>query len=320
MTDNLQERIGSLQAAALPVDAQDTIAEAGRKVLLANFITMLKHEAGSRTGEDIEDVHDMRVASRRMRSIFLLLEDYFKGKAVRPYERSLRKIARTLGEVRDLDVMISDLTAYKATLEAEQSALLQEVIDELDQQRGKARENLNRVFDQKGYHKFIENFSAFLTSQGDGAKAQDNGVVTPYQVRHVLPMLIHDRLASVRAYDTVLENADDETLHALRVEFKRLRYTVSLFEDVLGSGIKDFVDDLKAIQDHLGRMNDIVVAREFLENVIDDLDDVHAASIQPYLDFLEGEHQQLSTDFPAIWKRFNHKNVQKKLAVAVSAL
>ena len=52
MTDH-SERTSQLQTFIQPIDPQDTMAEAGRKVLLHDFIKMLEHEAGSRSGEDI---------------------------------------------------------------------------------------------------------------------------------------------------------------------------------------------------------------------------------------------------------------------------
>lgn len=320
MTEYHQERIEALKSAAISVEPQDTMAEAGRKVLLTNFIAMLKQEAGSRTGENIEDVHDMRVAIRRMRSIMRLLEPYFKGKALRPFQTFLRKVARELGAVRDLDVMIQDLTTFEATLDDAGKATLQEVIDSLNAEREVARSDLNRFLDKKAYRRFVDEFAIFLTNPGWGVKSLDGNEAAPHQVRHVLPVLINERLAVVRAYDTVIENADRETMHALRVEFKRLRYTVALFEDILGSGVNDFIGDLKAIQDHLGRMNDIVVGSERLETLMDDLDETHAAVIQPYLEQLRAEYEKLTEDFLPVWRRFNTKAVQRKLAVAIAGL
>src|SRR5258706_11423347 len=116
MAPNLAERIEKLSAAIQPVAADDNIAEAGRKILLAEFVKMLQHETGSRTGEDIEDVHDMRVATRRMRSLFRLLKPYYKRSAVQADKTELRHLAWTLGAVRDLDVLIDDVRTYHATL------------------------------------------------------------------------------------------------------------------------------------------------------------------------------------------------------------
>jgi CHAD domain-containing protein len=313
-----EEVIAGLQAQVQPVLPEDTMAEAGRKVLLDQFVKMLHHENGSRSGEDIEDVHDMRVATRRMRSALRLLEDYYKPKLVRVYRRQLRKIARALGAVRDLDVLIADVKQFQTTLGDTQKADIQVVIDRLDEERTHLRNDLVRVLDKGDYRRFVEDFSDFLTKSGAGAK-NPNGDVQPSQVRHVLPALLYSHVGAVRAYDAVLENADDTTLHALRIEFKRLRYAVSLFADVLGN-LKDFVKEVKAMQDHLGRMQDIVTAQAVLNPMVSELSAGQGESLQLYLDKIEAERQQLRQRVGDMWKKFNAKTVQKQLATAVSGL
>jgi CHAD domain-containing protein len=308
MTADPKERIETLESQVQPVDPQDTMAEAGRKVLLSEFVNMLKLEAGSRTGEDIEDVHHMRVAIRRMRSAFRLLRTYYRPKVMTRYGKPLRKVARTLGAVRDLDVLIADLKQYQSTLDEEEKSLVQSVVEQFDQDRVSARRKLNRLFDSKDYRRFVRDFSDFLSTEGEGARTLHSDEVTPVQLRHVLPGMIHDCLASVLAYDTALEDADGERLHGLRIEFKRLRYAVSLFEDTLGSQAKSFIADLKRIQDHLGRLNDIRVAQEYFDG--------HDA-LQPYTEQLNIEAAELMAAFPAVWSRFSTRKVQSKLSGAL---
>jgi CHAD domain-containing protein len=318
MAVSTAERIETLEAAAQKLAPDDPMPEAGRKLLLAEFIKMLRHEDGSRTGQDIEDVHDMRVAIRRMRSAFRLLKPYFKSRDSRPHSRGLSRVAWVLGDVRDLDVLIEDLRVYQQTLEAENQTALQEMIDHLDQSRMDARQALNSVLDSKSYRRFLKAFSLFLTTAGAGVKAVDR-TVTPLQVRHVLPGLIYDRLAAVRAYEAVIADADDVTLHALRIEFKRLRYTVSLFEGVLGSQISDFIDEIKAIQDCLGHLNDAATARARLDAVLDS-DDVAQGALSAYLQHLEERSSGLRERFVELWQRFNTRRVQQKLSTAILAL
>jgi CHAD domain-containing protein len=309
----------ALEAQVQPVVPEDTIAEAGRKVLLGELVDMLKHEAGSRTGENVEDVHDMRVAIRRMRSLLRLLEPYYKSKTIRGYSRDLRRIGWALGDVRDLDVLLDDLKQYQSKLDAEGQAALQEMIDFLDRRRAAAREELNDVLDSKFYRRFVKDFSKFLTKAEQKAK-QANGEVVPYQVRHVLPMLIHDRLAAVRAYETAIPTDDAKTMHQLRIEFKRLRYAISLFDGLLGSSINDFIEEIKRIQDELGRLNDIHTARSRLDAWLDDAEDNFSGVLAGYLSYLEAEEPKLKAEFPAEWARFNNRKVQQKLSNALLAL
>ncbi len=308
--------LDDLRAAVQPIQADDTMAEAGRKILLQDFIKMLEHEEGSRSGEDIEDVHDMRVATRRMRSAMRMLDPYYKGKTVRVFRAQLKKIADALGAVRDLDVLIHDLERFGAA----RGASLEGAIALLDAERQGARKRLHRTLDRDDYAQFTADFSAFLTTPGARARATDHDNPAPTQIRHILPMLIYEHLGSVRAYDSVIHEGEAETLHALRIEFKRLRYLVHFFSPILNAGAEDFLKELKAIQDHLGRMQDIQVATERLSDLMDDLDDENAAALSAYLDALDAERADLAAKFPQVWKRFNSVPIQRKLASALVAL
>ncbi|MBK8026624.1 MAG: CHAD domain-containing protein [Chloroflexi bacterium] len=319
-----EELIAVLKEVNQPLSPDDLMAEAGRKVLLAELINMLEHEDGSRTGEDIEDVHDMRVAIRRMRSALRLLEPYFKAKAITPYVQKMQKIARSLGTVRDLDVQIEDLEKYAADLPEETRLALDKGVVYLKQKRDKARDRLIDAFDRGSYQRFVKDFSAFLTSPGKGARSGDSEDILPIRLRHILPEMIYRHLGSVRAYEDVLPDADLPTLHALRIEFKRLRYVVSLFGDVLGSTTSDFIEEMKLIQDHLGKLNDISVAQEHLTDLMNAFspgkhDDVLAA-LQEYVERLEEKKTTLCAGVPAMWQRFNTKKVQRHLAMAIAAL
>lgn len=325
MTENAEtsentKRIANLSENVTAVVSTDSMSEAGRKVLLTEFIKLLEVEDGARTGEDIEDVHKMRVSIRKMRSAFRLLDVYYKPKAVKPFIDELRQVMQALGAVRDLDVMIHNLEDFQSTLDASRLEAMKEVIDSLDLRRADARKELNHALDRKSYRRFVKSFIKFLTTSEMGAKPVDTKGVTPYQLRHILPTMIYEHLSAARAYEMVLTTADAETLHALRIEFKRLRYIVSLFDGVLGSQIQDFVEELKIVQDHLGHLNDIDVAHSSLSELMEDLEGDQITVLWSYINHLEAEKPDLLAKLPEVWKRFNAKNVQRKLASAVASL
>ncbi|PJF32615.1 MAG: hypothetical protein CUN52_00780 [Phototrophicales bacterium] len=312
-----------LQAHLQDVANDDTMAEAGRKILLQDLVKMLSKEAGVRLGEDDEFVHEMRVATRRMRSAFRIFEDYYKSKPVRPFIAQLRTLARALGAVRDLDVLIADFTRYQDQLDQpEAREALAHVVAKLDYKRQKARRKLLAYLDSKSYRAFVKAYGAFLTAPGKSAKNTDGQLGTPYQVRHIVPVMIHDHLATVRAYDTVLADADVHTLHALRIEFKRLRYAIEFFQPVMGNTIEKFVLEMKKIQDYLGRLNDVVVAQARLRSLEDngDLGEVVHESFEHYIQSLAQEQETLMAGFAEVWTKFNSRTVQKYLSDALLTL
>lgn len=324
-----QEMLMLLRASVRPIASDDPMAEAGRKVLLVDFIEMLQHENGSRTGDDIEDVHQMRVATRRMRSALRLLEPYFKQKTMRPIADNLRVLARRLGMVRDLDVLIEDIEKVQGKVGEDGQAALQTIIDHFDVKRQKARAKLVKHLDSNTYTRFVDDFAAFLTKEGAGAIEVAENSVTPYQVRHAVPTLLQDYLGLVRAYDNVMPivNKTDDTpaelpematLHQLRIEFKRLRYAMHFFRDVLGTSGKAFIDEIKTMQDLLGRLNDTYVAEDHLSDFV--AEGLEESLVEAYLDELFAERLALEAALPAAWKRFNTRTVMAKFSDALLML
>jgi len=136
-------RVTKLQTALEALSPEDTMAEAGRKVLLSELIKILSHEAGSRTDRDLEDVHQMRVAMRRIRSLFRLLRPYFKKSVIRQYNHEFSALASGLGEVRDLDVLLDNLRRFKSKAKLKDESF-QLLLDELERQIKLKREELGR--------------------------------------------------------------------------------------------------------------------------------------------------------------------------------
>ncbi len=315
------DTIAALKAQTAAVSASDSMSEAARKSLLDDLIAMLEHEEGSRSGEDIIDVHDMRVATRRMRSVMQLLADYFKPKALDHFRDQLKRVATALGDVRDLDVMIDNLERFKTTLIAEAQRDLDAAIALLDHQREDARKRLTRALDKGDYQRFITDFSAFVTTASADKGSHDSGKQpAPTQARYVLPVEVYSHLALVRAYDQILETADDTRLHQLRIEIKRLRYLLSVFDDLLTSSGKEFVGELKQLQDQLGKLHDAVVAQQQLGALKANLSESQGAALQIYLNTVAAEASKMREQFPESWKHFNSKGVQRQLASALAGL
>jgi CHAD domain-containing protein len=302
------------------LSADDTMAEAGRIVLLRDFITMLSHEAGAQTGEDIEDVHEMRVATRRMRSALRLLKPYFTGKTANKFRLDLGDIADVLGDIRDRDVLLDNMNQYLSTLPEDGQAELRRVIQFIEGERESERDDLHQMIDKRRYARFIERFNAFLTTPGAQAVTFPTGVVTPVLVRHVLPTVIYSHLGVVRAYGPFIETCEAPTLHQLRIEFKRLRYAITFFEEVLGSGARAYLKELKTVQDHLGRMQDIATAHALLEPMQSRMDEAQLEALNAYLFKLDEELGVLRAEVPALWHHFEGKTVQKELTTAVAVL
>jgi len=310
------------------VQPDDPLSEAGRRVLRYHFERMLFHEPGTRQGIDIEALHDMRVATRRMRSALRLFKPAYCVKAIKPFRKELRHVAGTLGVVRDLDVALDRVERFaSAHPEVDLSALRVQWNANLLE----ARAALIVELDSPRFARFVASFDRFLQTPGAGARPlPPPDTPAPYQVRHVIPPLIANHFARIRAYETVIPGASIPTLHALRIEFKRLRYTLEFFEDVLGSEARRVIKSIKGMQDHLGDLHDADVAVTELAAMIDQYEATYSgtpAYARPALDgaydYLAAqvrERQRLADRFPEAWAGFLSENVRRDLALAVASL
>jgi CHAD domain-containing protein len=88
-----------------------SLAQCAETVLKQRLEVMLSHAARVRLGADIEAVHDMRVASRRLRAAVSVFGEQFPSSAFVKFATEVRLVTRALGTARDLDVMIGSLEA-----------------------------------------------------------------------------------------------------------------------------------------------------------------------------------------------------------------
>jgi len=316
--------------AAAGVLGDDSLAEAGRKILLFHFAEMLRHEPGTRLGEDIEALHDMRVATRRLRAAFAVFGQAYKTKALKPFLTGARNTGRALGRVRDLDVLLDKLQRYCASLPAEQKDGLLPLAEAWQTERQQARQALIAHLDSPAYETFKHTFNQFLQTPDAGRQHPYAEAALPSRVRDAVPLLLYTRLAAVHAYDPILPTADLAQLHALRIEFKRLRYTVEFFREILGASAKSVIEELKALQDHLGELHDADVTCSLIQQFLTAWEEKLARTplaerrnpqpIVVYLAELHAERHRLMMAFPPAWERFRRGEFQHNLAQAIACL
>jgi len=312
------------------LEADDALSEAGRKVLRYHFARMIDHEAGTRLGENIEELHKMRVATRRMRAAFVVFGETYETQSIKSYLKSLRKTARVLGRVRDLDVFIDKATKYIENLPDDQCKSLNPLLNDWYTQREEAREQMLVYLNSEAFQTFKRKFNVFLSNSGAGALPFPKDRPYPQRVNEIAPQLIYTRMSEVRAFEPFLVDASIETLHALRIEMKRLRYTIEFFSEVLGPESKPVLDVMKTMQDHLGDLNDAQVAAQSIQRFIDRWDieqeDLpiserqNPEAIVSYLASRHAELHKLSVGFGKTWDLFNNPDFRKNLALAVSVL
>jgi CHAD domain-containing protein len=320
--------------------ADDTMADAARKTMLYHLQKMMLHEPGTREGDDPEELHDMRVATRRMRAAVRVFEDYLDMAQYKPFLRAMRETGRELGAVRDLDVFMIKTQCYIDSLESEDQSGLDPLVDAWKTERERSRAELLCYLDCGRYERFKEKFEAFLRTPGAGAARATgpDGEPMPARVGDVLPGVVFDRLALVKAYDGPISRPDAplSTFHQLRITSKGLRYTLEFFQEVLGSGSKPLIDRTKQVQDHLGDLQDAVVTCDVLLGFLGSgtwgpprasdkkgartLFPVNAPGVATYLAVKQSEIDRLMHTFGPLWDQIRGSEFSRPLAGLVASL
>ena len=305
------------------VTRDDLLAEAGRKVLRFHLARMLAREEGTRTGLRIEDLHGMRVATRRMRAAWRVFGDGFRLDRTRRMRRRLRDLAARLGAVRDLDVLIEAAEAHRVGLPEAGGTAFAPLVRSWSENREVARQLLVRELDSGAYARLVEEYRIFVTAEGTAVLAPASPVA-PHRVRDTAGSRIWLAYEQVRGYESVLRWADIETIHQLRIAAKWLRYTLEFFREALGPEVDQLVPRVVALQDHLGWLHDadvtIALTRQFLVSNAGRLDPAGTEVIAAYLEGRERELEHLRRSIGAPWRGVDGIAFRRLLGRAVSGL
>ena len=313
----------------------DTMTEAAAKTLRFHLERMLEHEEGTRLGEDPEELHDMRVSTRRMRMALRVFADYLDPAVLRPVLKGLRRTGRTLGAVRDLDVFYEKTRDYLDGLPEERAADLDGLLVAWSAERDRQRERLVTYLDGRRYHDFLEVAQELLDGPAERLAALVTADPRPQRVAQVLPGVLYKDMTVVWSFEGRLGGLATPLprFHALRKACKGLRYTLEFFEDVLGPGAKPLIKKVKGMQDHLGDLQDAVVTSGVLRDYLTwgtwrhsghDLPGPVEVIVAPgagrYLVARQEEMERLILGFPEVWPTIAGSEFSRGLASVIAEI
>jgi CHAD domain-containing protein len=223
---------------------------------LERFLDALRQEIdGVRLGKDIECIHRMRVASRRMRSALDLFKACLPAKSFPTWESQVRKVTRALGAARDTDVQMEHLAAFiKHNAGPRERPGLNRLTLRLRQKRQGLQAKVLKSLDQLEQDHLLDDLhkrlAKFLKKQGQAY------LYTPaiYQLGYDSITAQMDDLLTYEPYVSHPEQIEE--LHALRIAAKRLRYTLEIFAPLYPGELKDPLQACRKIQDTLGELHD----------------------------------------------------------------
>jgi CHAD domain-containing protein len=313
----------------------DSMTAAAVSTLRFHLARMLEHEAGARLGEDPEELHDMRVSTRRMRMALRVFADYLDRDTLRPMLKGLRRTGDTLGAVRDLDVFQEKTRLYLDSLPQARSGELGGLMAAWSVERDLQREHLVDYLDGERYRRFVEATSELLDGPIERLVPQLYGGPRPQRVSQVLPGILFQDMAVVWAFESQIDGPQTPLpiYHALRKACKGLRYTLEFFEGVLGPGARPLIKTVKGMQDHLGDLQDAVVTcgvlRDFItwgewrhhgHSLPEPTELVVAPGAARYMAARQEEMERLVLGFPEVWPTVAGVGFSRELATVIAEI
>lgn len=236
---------------------ESTAADAVRRAIALSVIRLIRHDPVVRLDVDPEGVHQMRVATRRLRSDLRTFRPLLDPDWASSLRRELRRLARLLGDVRDGDVLLAKLRRSAAELGVSEGAA--PALEMLRSKRDAAHADLLEAMQDERYAELLDRLVAAANEPALGPGASEPAIETlPELVRHPWRRL-------VKKARRLGDQPADELLHELRIRAKRARYASEAAAPVLGKPARGFAQAAARLQEVLGDLNDAVVAAAWLE-------------------------------------------------------
>lgn len=243
------------------IDCDGPVVDAVSLVLGSRIEEMCLLRERALDFSDPEGVHDIRVASRRVRSALRDFAPYLHKAKLSASVRQLKQIADKLGVVRDYDVAIIALEKLQTKSTPEIASGLQRIIDAQKAKRDPARKELARALSHKTISELKANFlqaveALVLPPTSEKTKprrTRKSG--TSYKVFARATLL--KRIKELERLSTNLyEPQKVEPLHEMRIAAKRLRYALELFAQCWGESLSVFSRQVAQLQSSLGEIHD----------------------------------------------------------------
>ena len=229
-----------------------------------------KEIEGVKTAQDIEHIHRMRVASRRLRAALPLFASCFPEKKYQQWMEEVRTVTRALGEARDTDVQTAFLTKIIKKRDSGRHAHSPEnalsisvtgdvetiLLSQLQKKRLKLQTAVIISLDKLEKSGVIDEMLVFFHNQEVRAKSSRKRP-SPFGIAPVAASRIARRLINLHSYEEWVHNPDAiAEHHAIRIAAKKLRYTMEVYGPLYRRSLKKHLSRVKKIQEILGDLHD----------------------------------------------------------------
>lgn len=241
-----------------PPEPEAPVVEHLQWALAQHVGWLLAHDPGTRLGTESESLHQLRVATRRLRAVLRTTEPILVPAWVMSLQQELDWLSDLLGPARDLDVQIAYFTDESAELDRRDRKLLAQFISHLHTQRAAVQQMVLRELTSARYLELIRRLQQ--------AAQAPSVVESPLTVNQLAKREFKKLRKAIRR---LRSTPSDAALHKIRIRTKRARYAAELAHRSVGKLASRFIQSARAVQDLLGIHQDAIQAerhiRQFLK-------------------------------------------------------
>jgi len=270
-----------------------SVRECLRAYLSREVQVLKRFDPGTRLGGEPEDLHQMRVAVRRLRAVFRSVRRELDSTWEAPLVSGLSWLGQLFGFARDLDVQLEYFRSEASHLNLRDRKPLERFVSHLEEERAGAQRALVGEMKSARYLGFL--------SKLDQAVSEPVVVESDRRIEDIAAGAFKKLSVAMRELPSVPSNAD---LHRLRIKAKRARYVSELAESSGGKSASRFIKVVKAYQDLLGTHHDAVLAEQYVREFVASLPGERAAFVAGLL--MARAHQRrdhVRETFRSAWKR-----------------
>jgi CHAD domain-containing protein len=282
-----------------PLPEKATVIDLVRQSTARSVEQIIRHDPGARLGGDDEEVHKMRVATRRLRSDLHSFSSLLDETRTDPLRAELSWLGGMIGAVRDTDVLTLRLTSRLASLADGEVAEADRLLSLLAEESAAARVAMMSALRDKRYLRLLNALVALAAAP----PFLESRKISRRKSRRVASKIMHKPWRRVvDAVGALGDDPSDEKLHHVRVLAKRSRYAAEATAPLLGPDAARFASAVADLQTVLGDHQDTVLAEEWLLRAASEAPEV-ADVVAQLIAVERARRGDLRVQWPAVWQR-----------------
>ena len=277
----------TVHASARPLDHFKAMIEKQVKALLL-------HDPGTRFGKDPEELHQMRVSTRKFRALLRTAKALLLPEWSDPLRTEMGWLGQVLGAVRDYDVLLEHLNLDASALIPAERKIFERVLASLETQRSAARAQLLEALRNDRYLKLLNHLEEAIHHP----MAATNEDISLKDIARKEFKKLRQMVQRLNSYPS------DQELHQVRIQTKRARYAAELAQGTMKKAASRYIRQTKRLQGVLGDHQDAIIAENQLRELLPGTRGVKAAfAMGQVVARLHSRRREARAAFPREWAK-----------------